>query len=80
MRKSINNHSIDKIDKINTKFESYKNAVQELVMREPVNKFIDHLVERIETSLPNLPKRKPCVKRRIPGSALTTNRSSSLLK
>lgn len=80
MRKSINNHSIDKIDKTNTKFESYKNAVQELVMREPVNKFIDHLVERIETSLPNLPKRKPCVKTRIPASALTTNRTSSLLK
>ena len=71
---------MDKIDKINTKLESYKNAVQESVMCEPVNKFIDHLVERIQTSLPNLPKRKPCVKTRIPASAITTNRTSSLLK
>ena len=43
---------MDQIDKIKTKLVSQNNAVQDSVMCEPVNKFIDHVVQSIETSLP----------------------------
>ena len=64
---------MDQIDKIKTKLGSQNNAVQDSVMCEPVNKFIDHVVQSIETSLPkskfnlnvNLALKQECECRRL---------------